>query len=74
MSSFDLTNKIAFVSGASRGLGEQFARTLATAGADLIITSRTLDSLENVASDLRALGRDMGEAGPCDQVDGALTV
>jgi gluconate 5-dehydrogenase len=55
--SFDLSNKIAFVSGASRGLGHQFARALATAGADLIITSRTLSSLDPVAAELRALGR-----------------
>lgn len=57
MSPFDLTGKTALVTGASRGLGQQFARTLAEAGADLAITSRTLASLEPLAAEMRALGR-----------------
>jgi len=56
-SPFDLTGKTALVTGASRGLGQQFARTLAEAGADLAITSRTLASLEPFATEMRALGR-----------------
>ena len=39
----DLTGKVALISGASRGLGLQFSRALAKAGADLIVTSRTLE-------------------------------
>jgi NAD(P)-dependent dehydrogenase (short-subunit alcohol dehydrogenase family) len=54
---FDLSGKVALVTGASRGLGQQFARALAGAGADLAITSRTLDSLAAVADELRRLGR-----------------
>lgn len=54
---FDLTGKVAIVTGASRGLGLGFARTLAAAGADLIITSRTLASLEPVQQELAATGR-----------------
>src|SRR5438093_2687664 len=54
---FDLTGKVALVTGASRGLGQQFARALADAGADLAITSRTLKSLEPFAEEMRALGR-----------------
>jgi gluconate 5-dehydrogenase len=54
---FDLTGKTALVTGASRGLGQQFARALARAGADVAITSRTLDSLEQTAADIEALGR-----------------
>jgi NAD(P)-dependent dehydrogenase (short-subunit alcohol dehydrogenase family) len=54
---FDLTGKIALVTGASRGLGQQFARALASAGADLAITGRTRDSLESFADEIRALGR-----------------
>ncbi len=54
---FDLTNKVALVTGASRGLGLQFARTLAAAGADLAITSRTRDSLAPVVNELESLGR-----------------
>jgi gluconate 5-dehydrogenase len=54
---FNLTGKTALVTGASRGLGQQFARVLADAGADLAITSRTLASLEPFAAEIRALGR-----------------
>jgi gluconate 5-dehydrogenase len=54
---FDLTGKTALVTGASRGLGQQFARALAGAGADVAITSRTLDSLEATAKEIEALGR-----------------
>lgn len=54
---FDLSGKVALVTGASRGLGQQFARALAKAGADLAITSRTLASLEPFASEMRTMGR-----------------
>lgn len=54
---FDLTGKIALVTGASRGLGASFARTLALAGADVAITSRTLDSLEKTRAAVAATGR-----------------
>lgn len=54
---FDLTGKVALVTGASRGLGQQFGRALARAGADLAITSRTLKSLEPFADEITALGR-----------------
>ena len=56
-SAFDLTGKIAIVTGASRGLGQTFARALATAGADLVITSRTLDSLRTFQKEVESLGR-----------------
>ena len=42
---FDLTGQVAIVTGTSRGLGQYFARALAKAGADLVLTSRTLESL-----------------------------
>jgi NAD(P)-dependent dehydrogenase (short-subunit alcohol dehydrogenase family) len=54
---FDLTGKVALVTGASRGLGQQFARALANAGADLAITSRTRTSLDSFADEMRKLGR-----------------
>jgi gluconate 5-dehydrogenase len=57
MSPFELTGKVALVTGTSRGLGQQFARALADAGADLILTSRTLDSLDPFAEEMRGLGR-----------------
>ena len=54
---FDLTGRVAIVTGASRGLGQTFARALARAGADLVITSRTLDSLRTFEQEVAALGR-----------------
>lgn len=54
---FDLTGRTALVTGASRGLGERFAITLAKAGADLVVTSRTLASLEKITAEIEALGR-----------------
>src|SRR5208282_4670767 len=54
---FDLTGKVALVTGTSRGLGQYFARALARAGADLAITSRDKNSLSNFAGEIHALGR-----------------
>jgi NAD(P)-dependent dehydrogenase (short-subunit alcohol dehydrogenase family) len=54
---FDLSGKIALVTGASRGLGQSFARTLARAGADLAVTSRKIDDLAVTTAEVRALGR-----------------
>lgn len=54
---FDLTGKIALVTGASRGLGRGFALTLAGAGADVAITSRHPDELEAVRDEIEKLGR-----------------
>jgi NAD(P)-dependent dehydrogenase (short-subunit alcohol dehydrogenase family) len=57
LSNFDLTGKTAVVTGASRGLGQYFGRALARAGADLVITSRTRESLEPFRQEIEALGR-----------------
>lgn len=54
---FDLTGRVAIVTGTSRGLGQQFARALANAGADLVLTSRTRDSLSKFETEITALGR-----------------
>jgi NAD(P)-dependent dehydrogenase (short-subunit alcohol dehydrogenase family) len=54
---FDLTGRVAIVTGASRGLGQTFARALARAGADLAITSRTLDSLRPFQEEIERSGR-----------------
>lgn len=54
---FDLGGRVAIVTGASRGLGQYFARALAKAGADLVITSRHLDHLRMFASEIESLGR-----------------
>lgn len=54
---FSLEGKNAFISGASRGLGRQFANALAKAGANVVITSRTLESLESTKQEIEAIGR-----------------
>jgi len=57
VSAFDLTGKVAIVTGASRGLGQTFAHALARAGADLVITSRRLESLKPFQEEVESLGR-----------------
>jgi len=42
---FDLSGRTAFVSGASRGLGQQFSIALAAAGADIVMTARKAEDL-----------------------------
>jgi NAD(P)-dependent dehydrogenase (short-subunit alcohol dehydrogenase family) len=54
---FDLTGRVAIVTGTSRGLGQVFATALARAGADLVLTSRKRDSLASFEQQIRALGR-----------------
>ncbi|MEZ0326279.1 MAG: SDR family NAD(P)-dependent oxidoreductase [Fimbriimonas sp.] len=54
---FDLTGRVALVTGCSRGLGQVFARALADAGADLIITSRNAEDLIPFQREIEALGR-----------------
>ena len=54
---FDLSGKVAIVTGTSRGLGQYFARALAKAGADLVITSRKLSSLDQFKQEIESLGR-----------------
>ena len=54
---FDLTGKTAIITGTSRGLGQYFARALAKAGADLVITSRQLSSLTEFKEEIESLGR-----------------
>ncbi|MGH9341474.1 MAG: SDR family NAD(P)-dependent oxidoreductase [Acidobacteriota bacterium] len=54
---FDLTGKIAIVTGASRGLGQYLGRALARAGADLVITSRDVSSLDEFKREIEGLGR-----------------
>ena len=54
---FDLTSQVALVTGTSRGLGQYFARALAWAGADLILTSRRKEDLLPFVAEIEALGR-----------------
>jgi len=54
---FDLSGRVAIVTGTSRGLGQAFARALAGAGADLVLTSRKRASLAEFEAEIKALGR-----------------
>jgi gluconate 5-dehydrogenase len=56
MSIFDLSGKKAIVTGASSGLGVQFAKALAAQGADVAIVARRLEKLEEVKAEIEALG------------------
>lgn len=53
---FDLTNQVAVVTGASGGLGRQFALVLAKQGANIAILARRKEKMELVAQEIRALG------------------
>lgn len=54
---FDLSGQVAMVTGASRGLGQHFARALAGAGADLILTSRRVEDLSDFVTEIDTIGR-----------------
>jgi gluconate 5-dehydrogenase len=54
---FELSGKVAIVTGTSRGLGQYLARALARAGADLVITSRDPDTLKPFQAEIQKMGR-----------------
>ncbi|MDR1572653.1 MAG: SDR family oxidoreductase [Clostridiales Family XIII bacterium] len=54
---FDLSGQAAAVTGASSGLGVVFAKALAGQGADIALMARRVDMMENVAAEIRQLGR-----------------
>ena len=58
---FDLTDKVALVTGASSGLGRHFARTLARAGVSVVVAARRLSLLQELVADIVAAG---GRAAP----------
>ncbi len=74
---FDLTGRIALVTGASRGIGEAIARLLAKHGAEVIVASRQLDGCEVVADAIRQEGGNARalacHIGDMDQIEAAFT-
>jgi len=61
---FDLTGKVALVTGASRGIGESIAKLLAEQGAHVIVSSRKIDGCQVVVDQIKANGYS-AEAIPC---------
>lgn len=55
--SFDLSGRVALITGGSRGLGRQMALTFAAHGADVVIASRKLEQCESTAKEVETLGR-----------------
>jgi NAD(P)-dependent dehydrogenase (short-subunit alcohol dehydrogenase family) len=54
----DLSGRVALVTGASSGLGAQFAKTLASAGAAVVLASRRVDKLQDLCAEIEAEGGD----------------
>lgn len=65
MPNFSLQGKVAYVTGASRGIGKAIAVALAEHGADVAVAARTVDALEQTAKEIDALGR-KALVVPCD--------
>lgn len=54
---FDLSDKVAIVTGGAGALGSSIAISLAAYGADVVVTGRTLSTLENTLNEIKKLGR-----------------
>jgi NAD(P)-dependent dehydrogenase (short-subunit alcohol dehydrogenase family) len=56
--SIDLSGRVAFITGASSGLGAQFAKTLSAAGAGVVLAARRLERLKTLRAEIEAVGGD----------------
>jgi len=74
---FDVSGKVAIVTGASRGIGEAIARTFAESGMKVVLSSRKQESLDALAADMRAHGHDVlpvaAHNGQKDALQGLVT-
>ena len=66
---FDLTGRVALVTGASGGLGQAIARALHAQGAQVALTGTRKEALEALAAELK----DRAHVAPCDLADPAAT-
>jgi len=66
MSLFDLTGKIAVVTGSTKGIGEAIVHRLAEHGAKVVVSSRKADACDKVAGDINAKYKDAAIAVPCN--------
>ena len=67
---FDLSGQTAIITGSGKGIGEGIARLLSLAGANVVVSSRTLEDIQKVSSDINSVG---GSSIPfvCDVTDDA---
>jgi len=58
LKAFDLSGRLALITGASRGIGQALARGLAAAGADVVVAARRVEALAETVAQVERLGRD----------------